>query len=637
MPGRNFHSFWTIGKFDILKLNGKVAARCLVCDKILKNTSKQRLMSHRNVCKEENTSKEVAEVGEEDEIILVEIESKADDNDEEESNEVSVEDSPSCSNEQFNDRVSAASTLTLPTSDLNYDENICNTESSNLTSISIAASPSPRMLSPIPSTSKESIHKIINKSISKKSNSKPKDTIKNFLDHVSNNQKIEINKALGKFIVGCNIPFHVVDSIHFKDFLRVLRPAYQPPCRKTVSGTILNSLYDEINEDDQNSIGKFSVMMIDGWKNSANNTKQVVTILKSTRSDKCIFLEAYDVTTTPETGEKLSELCNLSVELAKTKFKTEIYAVVSDNAANMLKMGKLTSDLMHTTCNSHTGNLLAKDLISKELCSKVITILKEFKHPNLEKELQSQGGSKIKLAVDTRWCTYRDSFSCLIKNLKFMKKLAAEETIKLKQEIIQLLFDDEFIDEVKTTIEVSNPVCKLINECQSSSCTIADACEKWTHLQLPAEFEDVLKRRRDMALNIYSLTSNFLHPLYRGRSLNQTQVDMVHDYLVATLSAEGLMSFHQFCSSEDIFETLERKNICCPKVFWGLAERKHPELASVALKLINIPASSASLERVFSNWAFIHNDLRNRLDADHSRKIMHCYYSLKMRESNEVS
>lgn len=47
-----------------------------------------------------------------------------------------------------------------------------------------------------------------------------------------------------------------------------------------------------------------------------------------------------------------------------------IYAVISDNAANMIKMGKLTT-ICHLTCNSHTTNLLTKDLVSKPLTEKV--------------------------------------------------------------------------------------------------------------------------------------------------------------------------------------------------------------------------------------------------------------------------
>ncbi|KAJ3642007.1 hypothetical protein Zmor_028472 [Zophobas morio] len=346
-------------------------------------------------------------------------------------------------------------------------------------------------------------------------------------------------------------------------------------------------------------------MLIDGWKNSANTTKQVVTILKSPKEDRYVFLDSYDITGNSETGEELNEICNRSINLAIEKYKTEVFAVVSDNASNMLKMGRLANKLLHTTCSSHTGNLLAKDVICKDVASKVMKVLREFKHPDLEKELQECGGSKIKLAVDTRWCSYRDSFQCLIGNLRNMKTIAAKDNIKIKQDIIQLLFDGTFIGEVERIIEISDPICKLINECQSTDCYIADAAEKWLHLELPEEFESFLNKRKKMALTIYCLTANFLHPLYRGKSLIETQTDMVHEFLIETLSGVGLKSYQEYTATSGIFQTLVDKEIHCPKTFWGLAERKHPELSDLAKKLHSIPASSGALERLFSNWSFV--------------------------------
>lgn len=73
-----------------------------------------------------------------------------------------------------------------------------------------------------------------------------------------------------------------------------------------------------------------------------------------------IFLESYDFSAVKETGEALVEVCLNSIEAAKQAYDCDIYAVVSDNAANMLKMGRLTN-LWHSPCNSHIGNLLVKD------------------------------------------------------------------------------------------------------------------------------------------------------------------------------------------------------------------------------------------------------------------------------------
>lgn len=56
----------------------------------------------------------------------------------------------------------------------------------------------------------------------------------------------------------------------------------------------------------------------------------------------------------------------------------------------------------------------------------VVRVLKEFKSYDLEKSLVDNGGIRIHLPADTRWCSHRDSSNCLLRNLPIMKKILAE-------------------------------------------------------------------------------------------------------------------------------------------------------------------------------------------------------------------
>jgi hypothetical protein len=50
-----------------------------------------------------------------------------------------------------------------------------------------------------------------------------------------------INAALGRFFITCSIPFAVADHLFFIEFCKQLRPAYDPPCRTTISTNIIHS------------------------------------------------------------------------------------------------------------------------------------------------------------------------------------------------------------------------------------------------------------------------------------------------------------------------------------------------------------------------------------------------------------
>lgn len=101
------------------------------------------------------------------------------------------------------------------------------------------------------------------------------------------------------------------------------------------------------------------------------------------------------------------------------------------------------------------------------------------------------------------------------------------------------------------------------------------------------------------------------------------------------LSAEGLNELYFYKNNKNFFQKLFDKQITNVQTFWDLAERHYSELTKLAIKLNSIPASSAQLERLFSNWSFIHSKLRNRLSSEHSKKLTYIYYHLKIRDDNK--
>src|SRR5438270_1632169 len=68
-------------------------------------------------------------------------------------------------------------------------------------------------------------------------------TIQNQSDDNDNNiaDTAKINKALVHFFVCCGIPFSIVDSPFFQDFVKSLCFEYNPPKRTTLSTTLLNA------------------------------------------------------------------------------------------------------------------------------------------------------------------------------------------------------------------------------------------------------------------------------------------------------------------------------------------------------------------------------------------------------------
>jgi hAT family C-terminal dimerisation region len=236
-------------------------------------------------------------------------------------------------------------------------------------------------------------------------------------------------------------------------------------------------------------------------------------------------------------------------------------------------------------------------------------------------------------AADTRWCSYRDAGLRFFSNLSFMKRVAAESETSVKPRIVNLLYDENFIEDVDSFIKTSDPVCQLVNQCQRKDCSIADSTELWLKLTVPRNFQNKLDARKKMVLNKYALAANFLHPTYNGKLQTDEQKEIVDEFFLDELPNDGLDDLAAFKQKAELFRTLFERNLTNPFTFWAMAANKFPFLAELARKLLKIPASSAQLERLFSTFSFVHSKRRNRLTGDRSKKLVFLYHTLKLKDS----
>lgn len=152
----------------------------------------------------------------------------------------------------------------------------------------------------------------------------------------------------------------------------------------------------------------------------------------------------------------------------------------------------------------------------------------------------------------------------------------------------------------------------------------------------PTELKKLADARctKSNVFNDVTIAANYFHPIYRGRKLDASHRDQLEDFIMNELGSEGLESRRMFAANEGVFGQLAQKSSITPKTYWYYAKRhKHFELSALASKLLKIPASTAQLERLFSNWKFIHSDIRNRLGKETSKKLLNVYFSLRSNDA----
>ena len=196
-------------------------------------------------------------------------------------------------------------------------------------------------------------------------------------------------------------------------------------------------------------------------------------------------------------------------------------------------------------------------------------------------------------------------------------------------------------NEVKHLQLQLQPVSNGLNRLQSDSSTIADACETWIDLLQNSGLQTYMLHRFQQAMTPTHYLANILHvhPQYRGKLLLPDQVSSAQDLLLQTnpdMLPDDLLSF--MTDSLEISNTLLPASVITrtrPTVWWLSLSKSSPvskDLCSLAQKILKMPSSSASIERVFFNFGLIQTKLRNRLGLQKAANLVFSYWYLRGKE-----
>jgi hypothetical protein len=163
--------------------------------------------------------------------------------------------------------------------------------------------------------------------------------------------------------------------------------------------------------------------------------------------------------------------------------------------------------------------------------------------------------------------------------------------------------------------------------------------------------EDVFeKRNSESKIQTIHYLANLLHPKYRGKAFESDEVKMRKVLNLLNVYAEDIGAVKSeldreelgkqlscFRMKEEIFETklLSHRDA---SVFWENHKQftSCNKLATIGARILSIPASSASVERSFSEQGHLHSKSRNRITDTNVDKLMRIKWSLKQEEQRDT-
>ncbi|XP_063629642.1 uncharacterized protein LOC134801044 [Cydia splendana] len=344
----------------------------------------------------------------------------------------------------------------------------------------------------------------------------------------------QVHKALARAVYVTGQPLSIFEHPLWKQALQLLRANFNPPSRKMLSTVLLEEEYEDVKQKVTEKIEDANDLHIaaDGWTNIRKDS--ILNIIIYT--PKPYFHSSIDTQNNRHTAEYLSEKISQTMnEIGSEKF----LGIVTDNAANMKKCGKLLTDQYeHTTwvgCLAHTLNLLIGDVLKIDSIQESFkSVSAEFKKIALEKSLNVT----LLFPVKTRWGSYLHCLENFLKSKSILQTMVVNEDNRdLQKHKLKLLSETTWQD-VANQITFLKPIVKWITILEGDSCSIHLVHRALEEIEEELEsdnsksiFEEFplrdlklkLKTRKENCVKPIHLAAVILDPKNQGATLNDDE------------------------------------------------------------------------------------------------------------------
>jgi hypothetical protein len=474
---------------------------------------------------------------------------------------------------------------------------------------------------------------------------------------VSRSFKQKVDEQLARrALVACNLPFCTVEEPEFQKVFSLLNPAYKLPSRKRVADELLDTIYDQEQAEVKKELdGKKVTLLQDGWSDIHNKPVLASGVHTGT---KAFLLSATETGAQKKTAAYCAEAAETAMLEVKDRYNCEVDSIVTDNENKMVAMKRIMKErhpeLAAYGCSAHWANLLGQDLTPSAVLSQVLEINKFFRNHHTPESLLGavEGSVKPQLTCATRWNSQFECLDSYLRNRPCMLAVCAQHEEEVEKRIRGLIQSADLFNQVKTLHEQLDPVAKALDRMQADSASIADACEEWLKLlqaEVLAPHLCKVQKRLDKALSPLHYFANKVHPVYQGKRLSQEQIEAIENWLLdehSELVSEFIKwDTGDFDLSAAVASSEARANTP-PTTWWKSVSRNGEGIAGaparkkfcdLAMKCLRLPASSASIERVFSRFGLVQTQLRNRLNTQKIAKLAFCHHSLKSRQARAAT
>ena len=344
---------------------------------------------------------------------------------------------------------------------------------------------------------------------------------------------------------------------------------------------------------------------------------------------------------------------------------------ISDNAPVMKSAWRIIEEkyphISASGCGAHRVNLLVKDIVSTTEATKTVKdaekIIKYVKNYHIlkakfdERRIAANISLSLSMPVSTRWFSYYKSMSSLQLSKYVLIKLVDEESTLLKEiqpkntsaDVMALIKSNPFWDRLSKLVKSIEFPSNVIGKLERDKAPLSLVYDYLGQMYNSYMDDKDIQQKVQFRLNFlytpgigiaFILT---LKNAAEGLYLNEDKTD----FIAATVelakkikpeiadTADELIAFigEMAALPERRKETIFKVNA---RNYWNIIGRdKYPALYEIAKPINEMICSSATAERAWSTFRFIHSRLRNRLTNKRVEKLVFLYTNSVLMDTND--
>ncbi|KAL0209266.1 hypothetical protein RCL1_003524 [Eukaryota sp. TZLM3-RCL] len=480
-----------------------------------------------------------------------------------------------------------------------------------------------------------------------------------------------------------NISSLPADNTHHSqtdfDMSQSLTNASQPTTEPATT-TVLNYACDLCAQTFRGTSTRVAQHLI--WELNRQEIKLCTAVTNTIREE---IIKHYEVNGGASMKRRLNEISSeppakkvrvLRSEVVPFFGNTQIVQLITDNAANCRKAGKLLSlkypSITWTPCAAHSFDLFLKKSAKlsnvKHLVDNAVEIVKFIMNHNFVKNVFTGLSSLLLLSpAITRFYTRyllihrlietRNAIIATVMDLRVEQWVAgnSDDSVKEKYQKVKLIVLDTrqelywqrigellsiwspFVDAIKVVDSDGPNLCNVVKQCQNLLTHLQSTPLTYTRINRQ-ELVNLFEKRKRKMLTPLHYVAHSLNPLNHGEQSTTEERRFVRDFITKNYGDRAYDVLNEirdyrnrqgpWRKERDAFEEgIHRMNAAD---WWSEFGDNDLTIRALAMKVLAQPASSSAAERNWSVFSLIWTKNRNRLKCDFVDLLVFNYCNLKI-------